>query len=200
MRTAVLFGRFCSSRGGIPQLLSRFTLPVRWRFSRPPSCRQRLGRRSQSRKHMPRTLLLSSLTPGAFLKLAEEGEGNEKTGEMQMLEASRQEIQKSVTQDARGLSRLQQSIFVFWYYYIYDPVATGLRFAHLVVVFLPVILTVPVVWFGKRLKTRKDVRSGTLWWYNFLVRSMERAGPAFIKVGHHPCSATRSPDNLQRAY
>lgn len=150
--------------------------------------------------HMPGTLLISSLTPGAFLKLAEEGDGNEKTGEMQMLEASRQEIQKSVTQDARGLSRLQQSIFVFWYYYIYDPIATGLRFAHLVVVFLPVILTVPVVWLGKRLEIRKDVRSGTLWWYNYLVRSMERAGPAFIKVGHHPCPPTRSPDYPQRAY
>ncbi|KAE8133761.1 hypothetical protein BDV38DRAFT_257433 [Aspergillus pseudotamarii] len=190
MRTAVLFGRFCSSRGGTSQLLSRFILPVRWRFSRPPSWRQGLGRKSHRRMHMSGTLLLSSLTPGAFLKLAEEGDGNEKTGEMHMLEASRQEIQKSVTQDARGLSRFQQSIFVFWYYYIYDPIATGFRFAHLVVVFLPVILTVPVVWLGKRLETRKDVRSGTLWWYKFLVRSMERAGPAFIKLGQWAASRT----------
>ncbi|KAE8374307.1 hypothetical protein BDV26DRAFT_270248 [Aspergillus bertholletiae] len=190
MRTAVLFGRFCSSRGGTQQLLSRFILPVRWRFGRSPSWRQGFGRRSQRRMHMPGMLLLSSLTPGAFLKLAEEGDGSEKTGEMQMLEASRQEIQKSVTQDTRGLSRLRQSIFVVWYSYIYDPIATGLRFAHLVIIFLPVILTVPAVWFGKHLKTRKDVRSGTLWWYSFLVRSMERAGPAFIKLGQWAASRT----------
>jgi aarF domain-containing kinase len=130
--------------------------------------------------------LLSSLTPGAFLKLAEESDGNEKTGEMQMLEVSRREIRKSVAGDARGISRLGQSLFVFWYYYIYDPIATGFRFVHLVAVFLPLILTVPLVWFGKRIKDRKGARSGTLWWYRFLVRSMERAGPAFIKVGHCP--------------
>jgi hypothetical protein len=44
------------------------------------------------------------------------------------------------------------------------------------------LVSVPAIWVGKRNKTRGDERSGTLWWYSFLVRSMERAGPAFIKV------------------
>ncbi|KAB8070037.1 hypothetical protein BDV29DRAFT_181577 [Aspergillus leporis] len=189
MRTAVLFGRFCLSRGGTPQLLSRFISESRLDFSRRP-WRQRFGGRSQRRIHVPGTLLLSSLTPGAFLKLAEESDGNEKTGEMQMLEVSRREIRKSVAGDARGISRLGQSLFVFWYYYIYDPIATGFRFVHLVAVFLPLILTVPLVWFGKRIKDRKGARSGTLWWYRFLVRSMERAGPAFIKLGQWAASRT----------
>lgn len=132
---------------------------------------------------MGRTVLLATLTPGAFLELAEEGDGNGKTGEMQMLEISRQEIRKSVEEDARGLTRLRQCLSVWWFCYIYDPIATGFRFIHLVVIFMPVILTFPAVWLGKRLEDRSGERTGTLWWFRFLVRSMERAGPAFIKVG-----------------
>lgn len=126
--------------------------------------------------------MFASLSPAAFLKLAEDGDGGEKSGEMQMLEASRQEIRKSVEEDARGFTRVRQAFAVFWYHYIYDPIATGFRFVHLVVVFLPVIITVPAIWFGNRIEARKETRTGTLWWYRFLVRAMERAGPAFIKV------------------
>lgn len=127
------------------------------------------------------------MTPVAFLQLAEDGDGeDDKTSEMQMLEVSRREAQKAVAEDARGLARLWQSLSVFGYYYIYDPVATGFRFVHLVVIFLPVILAAPILCFGGRLKDREGIRTGTLWWYKFLVRSMERAGPAFIKVSLSP--------------
>ncbi|RAL63257.1 hypothetical protein DID88_004334 [Monilinia fructigena] len=45
-----------------------------------------------------------------------------------------------------------------------------------------VIITIPAAYFGPRDKTRDDERIGTsLWWYKFLVKAMERAGPAFIK-------------------
>ncbi|KAE8148835.1 hypothetical protein BDV25DRAFT_157375 [Aspergillus avenaceus] len=185
MRTAVLFGRFCLSHGVIPRLAVRFAPPPRPRFNRPPS-----WRRPRGRIQVQGTLLFSSLTPGAFLKLAGEGDGNEKTGEMQMLDASRQEIRKGVTEDARGLQKLWQGLFVYGYYYVYDPIATGCRFIHLMIIFLPVIVTIPAVWLGKGIKDRKDVRSGTLWWYHFLVWSMERAGPAFIKLGQWAASRT----------
>ncbi|OOF91269.1 hypothetical protein ASPCADRAFT_57689 [Aspergillus carbonarius ITEM 5010] len=131
------------------------------------------------------------MTPVAFLQLAEDGDGeDDKTSEMQMLEVSRREAQKAVAEDARGLARLWQSLSVFGYYYIYDPVATGFRFVHLVVIFLPVILAAPILCFGGRLKDREGIRTGTLWWYKFLVRSMERAGPAFIKLGQWAASRT----------
>lgn len=126
-------------------------------------------------------MLIAAITPGAFLKLAEEGDGNENTGEKQMLEVSRQEIRKTVAENARGLARLKQELFVFWYCYIYDPIATGVRFVNLALIFMPVIFTVPAVWLGRRVKGN-GTRSGTLWWYEFLVKAMERAGPAFIKV------------------
>jgi aarF domain-containing kinase len=45
-----------------------------------------------------------------------------------------------------------------------------------------VIVTIPVIWLGQRQADKDDERSGTLWWYGFLVSSMERAGAAFIKV------------------
>ncbi|PLB50537.1 putative ubiquinone biosynthesis protein [Aspergillus steynii IBT 23096] len=191
MRTAVLFGRFCLSRGGLPQSLSRVAPSCRWRpnHSRPwpPGLCKRPSRRSPALG----VALFASLTPGAFLKLVEEeGDGGGKTSEMQMLEISRQEMQQCVTEKVQGLPRFFQSLFIFWNYYIYDTVATGCRFVHLVAVFLPVILAAPAVWFGRRIEGRKGSRTGTLWWYNYLVKSMERAGPTFIKLGQWAASRT----------
>jgi aarF domain-containing kinase len=125
---------------------------------------------------------MAALAPSVFLKLAEDSDGDEKTGEMQMLEASREEIRKTVSKDARGLTRLCQSLRVFWYYYVYDPIATGFRFLRLAVIFIPVVVTVPVIWIGRKVEGSVNAQTGTLWWYRFLVNAMERAGPAFIKV------------------
>lgn len=99
-----------------------------------------------------------------------------------MLQASREEIEKKIPDDVHGIKRFFRSIWAFLDLYIYEPIATSLRFLHLVIIFVPVIITVPAIWFGKRQKLRDSERSGTLWWYGFLVSSMERAGPAFIKV------------------
>ncbi|KMK58011.1 ubiquinone biosynthesis protein [Aspergillus fumigatus Z5] len=190
MRTATLFGRFFWCRGGgSPQLLTRFATPFRFRSKHtpwPPSP----WRSFQRKAPVGRTVLFAALTPGAFLELAEKGDGHNKTGEMQMLEISRQEIRKSVSEDAQGLMKLCEELFVFWYCYIYDPIATGFRFVHLAIVFVPVIITAPAIWFGRRLDDGKGERAGAVWWYGFLVRSMERAGPAFIKLGQWAASRT----------
>lgn len=108
--------------------------------------------------------------------------GTEQTAEGRMLEASREEIKKEVSDDVRGFRRFRDHIIVFVDLYIWEPICTGLRFLHLVVIFVPVLVSVPALWIGKRDPKRDMERSGTLWWYKFLVRSMERAGPAFIKV------------------
>ena len=128
------------------------------------------------------TILLAALSPAAFVKLSEEERDDGESGEMQMLDASRQELQKEIPDDVHGLKRILWRIALGLDRYIYEPLATGLRFLHLVIIFVPVIFSVPVVWFGARQTGRGDERSGTLWWYGFLVHSMERAGPAFIKV------------------
>ncbi|KAL2005922.1 hypothetical protein VTN00DRAFT_10415 [Thermoascus crustaceus] len=190
MRPAALLGRFCLNRAGGPHL---FRLAPRTRYSY--SRLQQWNRRSYwkgagGRAPVVGTVLLAALTPGAFLQLAETTDGGETTGEIKMLEASRQELQKTVAGDVRGFSRLCQILYVFSYRYIYEPLATGLRFFHLVIIFIPVIVTVPAIWFGERNSSRNGERTGTLWWYRFLVRSMERAGPAFIKLGQWAASRT----------
>jgi len=64
--------------------------------------------------------------------------------------------------------------------YIWEPLCIAKRFAHLVLIFLPVILTSPMLLVGRRTKTGD--RWGAVWWYGILVKHMEAAGPTFIKV------------------
>lgn len=108
--------------------------------------------------------------------------GPGQTGEKRMLEASRAEISKKLDDDDRGFSRLRHGIVLLLDVYIWEPLCTGFRFLHLAVIFVPVLFAVPMIWLGKRQKDRDDERTGALWWYNFLVKGMEWAGPAFIKV------------------
>lgn len=125
----------------------------------------------------------ASLSPAAFVQLSEKDNGGtEQTAEGRMLEASRDEIEKRVRDDVHGIRRVRDTIVFYLDVYIWEPLCTGMRFFHLVVIFVPVIFTVPAIWIGGRDRKRDNERRGTLWWYWFLVKSMERAGPAFIKV------------------
>lgn len=123
-----------------------------------------------------------ALGTAAFVKLSENEEASGDTGEQRMLQASRKEIAKKVDDDDRGISRLRHKVVFFLDVYVWEPLCTGFRFLHLALIFVPVILAVPAIWMGRRRKDRNNERSGTLWWYSFLVTGMEWAGPAFIKV------------------
>ncbi|KAF9368008.1 hypothetical protein CPC16_005804, partial [Podila verticillata] len=87
-----------------------------------------------------------------------------------------QEIQKP-----SFLRRLKQYLEDMLEDYVVHPVLTIWRFGVLMVIFMPLILTVPAVFIGKRKGDKDNERSGTLWWYSLLVRHMEMAGPTFIK-------------------
>lgn len=99
-----------------------------------------------------------------------------------MLAASREEIAKKLKDDDHGFSRFRHGIVLFLDIYIWEPLCTGMRFLHLMAIFVPLIVSVPALWIGSRDPKRDNERTGTLWWYSFLVKSMERSGPAFIKV------------------
>lgn len=176
MRTAFSLRRFCfhfaaPRISSFPRQRRSISNLSRWRFQW-----------SSARSRRGNPLICASLTPAAFVLLSEEDNGDGKTAEEHMLEASRAEIQKRVPDDIHGLRRPWRYFCLIVDLYLYEPIATGFRFLHLVVIFVPVIITTPIIWFGSRLKDHDNERSGTIWWYGFLVRAMERAGPAFIKV------------------
>jgi len=99
--------------------------------------------------------------------------------EQRMLGASKQEKQEGRREYTR---RLWRTVVVFYSDWIYEPIATTLRFLRLVVIFVPVLATIPIMFVGGRVPEKSNERIGTLWWYAFLVNSMEKAGPTFIKV------------------
>jgi aarF domain-containing kinase len=178
MRAGLLFGRSCfrAPASTFRGVAGRQQCSLRTIYRHNPN-----GYWRRSSRVRP-LLLAGTLSPAAFIKLSQEDNKDGKSGEEQMLQASREEIEKKIPDDVHGIKRFFRSIWVFLDLYIYEPIATSLRFLHLVIIFVPVIITVPAIWVGKRQKLKDNERSGTLWWYGFLVYSMERAGPAFIKV------------------
>ena len=107
------------------------------------------------------------------------------TFEQAMLDISedeRKEHAYGVSTERSIIYRMIRNISVAFFRYVYEPIATGLRFIQLVFIFVPVIATIPIIFVGSRDAEHDNERVGTLWWYSFLVRQMERAGPTFIKV------------------
>ncbi|KAI1488311.1 hypothetical protein F5X96DRAFT_685579 [Biscogniauxia mediterranea] len=154
--------------------------------------------RSRTYRYHSNTVLLKAAAGGAvgtaaFVKLSEKDNGGtEYTAEARMLQASREELKlkKKVDHDVGRFSRFRRTVIIYLDLYLWEPLCTGFRFCHLFLIFVPVILTVPAIWLGRRQRHRDNERSGTLWWYNFLVSSMETAGPAFIKLGQWAASRT----------
>lgn len=66
--------------------------------------------------------------------------------------------------------------------FIWEPILTTRRFIHLFCLFVPVIITMPMLLVGSPDKQLQGDRWGAVWWYNFLVKRMQAAGPTFIKV------------------
>jgi aarF domain-containing kinase len=89
---------------------------------------------------------------------------------------------------------------------VLEPLLTARRFLYLCFLFVPVLVSAPMLLIGapgsgdpkrkrsrakpdRRLKRRRvklgegeGERWGAVWWYDFMVRQMQRAGPTFIKV------------------
>ena len=186
MRPIYMFGRSCL-RGRLVQTSPQLFLR-QFRASAKQSSKS-IHRFATPPKRHGRTVVWSAaaLSPSAFLVLSEQdNEGTEKTAEGRMLAASRKEIEKHVSEEDTGFKRVRHNIIYFLDMYIWEPLCTTFRFFHLAFIFVPVIITVPAIWIGARQPDQDNERSGTLWWFRFLVSSMERAGPAFIKVRRYP--------------
>ncbi|KAI1110417.1 hypothetical protein F5Y14DRAFT_429009 [Nemania sp. NC0429] len=196
MRSLHFFARFCTRQIKIaPRAPTRSTIANFYSRSYFTS-RSTLSRVPPGPKYRAKGAVLTAAVNGAlgtvaFVQLSEKDNGGtEQTAEGRMLQASREEIAKTVDEDRTGISRWTQKAVIFLDVYIWEPMCTGLRFCQLFVIFVPVILSVPVIWIGRRQPDYDNERSGTLFWYNFLVWSMETAGPAFIKLGQWAASRT----------
>ncbi|THH19057.1 hypothetical protein EW146_g2032 [Bondarzewia mesenterica] len=71
---------------------------------------------------------------------------------------------------------------------IWEPILTARRFVHLFFLFIPVILSSPMLLVGSPEKRFLGDRWGAVWWYDYLVAQMERAGPTFIKLAQWAAS------------
>lgn len=83
--------------------------------------------------------------------------------------------------DEEGRSLLSR-IMRFIRLRIWEPLQTGRRFIHLFFIFIPVILTAPMLLIGEPEPRYKGDGWGAVWWYELLVSAMQRAGPTFTKV------------------
>lgn len=77
---------------------------------------------------------------------------------------------------------LSERICSFFLDHIWEPILTARRFIHLFFLFAPVILSSPMLLVGSSQDKLQGDRWGAVWWYNYFVAQMDRAGPTFIKV------------------
>ncbi|KAI0801098.1 ABC1-domain-containing protein [Fomes fomentarius] len=71
---------------------------------------------------------------------------------------------------------------------ILEPILTAKRFIYLCCIFVPVLLAAPMLIIGKTEPRLGGDRCGAVWWYGFLTRQMQRAGPTFIKLAQWAAS------------
>ncbi|GJE85832.1 ADCK2-like domain-containing protein [Phanerochaete sordida] len=71
---------------------------------------------------------------------------------------------------------------------VWEPVLTARRLAYLLILFVPVLLTSPMLLVGNPERELGGDRWGAVWWYEFLTAQMQRAGPTFVKLGQWAAS------------
>ncbi|KAL4241795.1 protein kinase superfamily protein [Abortiporus biennis] len=72
--------------------------------------------------------------------------------------------------------------------HIWEPLLTARRFIHLLYIFIPVLVTAPMLLVGSPEESLSGDRWGAVWWYDFMTKRMERAGPTFVKLAQWAAS------------
>ena len=154
------------------------------------TCRKASYSSRSSSRHFPRhrflfTISAAAAVPAVILASKNDTEEDDSTLEQLLLDTSEGERRAhlyGVNAERSIFYRFFKHMKIVFTRYIYEPIATGLRFIQLVIIFVPVFATIPLIFIGSRDPQHDNERTGTLWWYAFLVKQMERAGPTFIKV------------------
>ena len=92
------------------------------------------------------------------------------------------QIAHTILSPAESDRTLLRRIISFLNCSIWEPILTARRFIFLCILFVPVILTAPMLVVGRPDTRLLGDRWGAVWWYGFLTSQMQRAGPTFIKV------------------
>ncbi len=112
-----------------------------------------------------------------------------------LLVASRNELEedskkKDQLENKKGIKSFPLKTLIFVNEYFIEPLITCGRFIQLSLIFIPVLLSYPIVWLGSIQRDKSHERSGSLLWYKYLTFSMELAGASFIKLGQWAASRT----------
>lgn len=102
-------------------------------------------------------------------------------------------LQPSIFSPAESHRSLAARLSVFLRNKIWEPLLTARRFIHLFALFIPVIISSPMLLVGKPHKRYRGETWGAVWWYGLLVSTMEAAGPTFIKV-RFPIHLSKHPN------
>lgn len=119
------------------------------------------------------------------------------TFENGLYEASQKEELDLFYQDRYEKAHRGNVVLRWWYRlrfvvedWVVDPLVTVVRFVELTSIFLPVLLSAPMCWFGRRGKGEDASRAGARWWFRYLRWLAEIAGASFIKLGQWAASRT----------
>ncbi|KAK6464245.1 putative ABC1 family protein, mitochondrial precursor [Scheffersomyces coipomensis] len=119
------------------------------------------------------------------------------TYKMGLFEASQQEEKQQYDNYRRQLLNGSLGVIYYVYFtvedYILDPLITFTRFLELSAIFLPVLISSPICFFGRRIRDKNSterIRSGAKLWFAYLRWSAEMAGASFIKLGQWAASRT----------
>ncbi|KAK7695165.1 hypothetical protein QCA50_002355 [Cerrena zonata] len=91
----------------------------------------------------------------------------------------------SPDEDDRSLLSRLGSVFIDR---IWEPILTARRFIHLLYLFVPVLLSAPMLLVGRLEDRLQKDRWGAVWWYGFLTSQMQKAGPTFVKLAQWAAS------------
>lgn len=144
------------------------------RVAKRPLGTWRLSRRHDASSRPFRYVLSGTMLisiPSLILLRSEESTDRER---LEQLPAERE------AQRQQQSGSLPQRIWDRIVLHLIEPLSTLRRFLWLSLIFLPVILTSPIL-LRQALPHQQDPPS-VQWWYSLLVKQMERAGPTFIKV------------------
>ncbi|PVZ98669.1 hypothetical protein BB558_005326 [Smittium angustum] len=99
-------------------------------------------------------------------------------------------IRKYLIKALFTLNSIRYSLSDVYRQYIREPIMIIVRFGHLIVLFIPILITYPVGFFGEPQLDRDNEKSGRLWWYRFLTNQMSHAGPTFVKLSQWAATRT----------